>query len=282
MMCIPVGYTRPCLPKAEQGGAKRDDTRLSLVGNSWHVGVIAWLLGQLLSPLGFCRKQSLQEIVDYLTPGGSRNLQGILLRPPLLSNRTLVSSLEKPLLLKLLGLVSMKGEDLMVTAASEPQVKFHRLRSSVPAKLWRWREVAGWQWRHSGDHINVLELQAILTTLRWLAVRRKVHRRRFMHLTDSLVCLRSLSRGRTSSRKLRHVLKRISSLILAADLHPVWGYIHTAQNPADIANGESKAAVRMAQQGNKGQKPTSFGYPETAHGTTADLQALQPSKGQVL
>ena len=233
IMCIPVGYTKPCLPKAEQSGVKWEDTRLSLIGNSWHVGVVTWLLEQMLGPLGFCRRQSLQEIVDYLTPGGSATLQGILLRPPLLSTKRLVTSLEKPLLLKLLGLVSMKGEDLMVTAASEPQVKFHRLRSSVPGKLWRWKEVTGWQWRHSGEHINVLELRAILTTLRWLVVRRGAHRRRFLHLTDNLVCLHSLSRGRTSSRKLRHVLKRVNSLILAADLHPVWGYIHTSQNPAD-------------------------------------------------
>ena len=233
IMCIPVGYTRPCLPKNQQTGALWEDTRLSLIGNSWHVGVITWLLEQLLGPLGFCRRHNLQQIVDRLTPGRSGTLQGILLRPPLTSNKTLVESHEKPLLLKLLGLVSMKGEDLMVTAVSEPQVKFHRLRSSVPANLWRWREVTGWHWRHSGEHINVLELRAILTTLRWLVVRRGGHSKRFLHLTDSLVCLHSLSRGRSSSRKLRHVLMRINSLILAADLHPIWGYVHTAQNPAD-------------------------------------------------
>ena len=226
IMCIPIGYTRPCLPKAQQGGTTWEDARLSLIGNPWHVGVVAWLLEQLLGPLGFCKRQSLQEIVDNLTPGRSTTLQGILLRPPLLSDRSLEQSLEKPLLMKLLGLVSMKWEDLMVTAASEPQVKFHRLRSSAPAKLWRWREVTGWRWRHSGERVNVLELRAILTTLRWLVIRRGGHRRRFLHLTDSLVCL-------SSSKKLRHVLMRVNALILAADLHPIWGYVHTSQNPAD-------------------------------------------------
>ena len=103
IMCIPVGYTRPCLPKAEQTGAKWEDTRLSLIGNSWHVGVVAWLLEQVLGPWGFCRRRSLQQIVDYLTPGGSTTLQGMLLRPPLLSTKRLVATLEKPLLLKLLG-----------------------------------------------------------------------------------------------------------------------------------------------------------------------------------
>ena len=71
---IPVGYTRPCLPKAQQGTTEWDDTRLTLVGNSWHVGVVTWLLEQLLSPLGFCRGQSLQAIVTYLTPGKSSSL----------------------------------------------------------------------------------------------------------------------------------------------------------------------------------------------------------------
>lgn len=26
---------------------------------------------------------------------------------------------------------------------------------------------------------------------------------------------------------------RINSLLIGADLHPVWGYVHTSQHPAD-------------------------------------------------
>ena len=104
-----------------------NDIRLTLVGNSWQVGVIAWLVYQLCYKLGLCRSRSLQDIVDALTPGRGSH------------SGKLVSRLEGPLLRKLLGLVSIKGEDLMVQSASEPQVKFHRLRTSVPAKLWRWR-----------------------------------------------------------------------------------------------------------------------------------------------
>ena len=44
LMGFPVGYTAPCVPKAEQQGEKYDDSRLSLIGNSWQVGVIVWLL----------------------------------------------------------------------------------------------------------------------------------------------------------------------------------------------------------------------------------------------
>lgn len=57
-MCIPVGYTRPCLPKAQQGSVVWEDTRLT---------------EQLLGPLGFCRRRTLQEIVDYLTPGAAEH-----------------------------------------------------------------------------------------------------------------------------------------------------------------------------------------------------------------
>ena len=220
-MGIPVGYTRPCVCKQDQKGDSWNDIRLTLVGNSWQVGVIAWLVYQLGYKLGLCRPRSLQDIVNALTPGRGERLQSLLIRPPLGVHGRLVSTLEGSLLRKLLGLVSIKGEDLMVQSASEPQVKFHRLRASVPAKLWRWREVAGWAWKRSGEHINILEMRAVLTTLRWMVQRRRLSGCRVLRLIDSLVCLHALSRGRSSSQKLRSALVKVNSLLLAADLHPL-------------------------------------------------------------
>lgn len=49
-MGIPV--TRPCVNKQLQKGAAWLDIRLTLVGNSWQVGVIAWLVHQLALKLG--------------------------------------------------------------------------------------------------------------------------------------------------------------------------------------------------------------------------------------
>ena len=138
-----------------------------------------------------------------------------------------------PLMRKLLGLTSVKGEDLLLQSSSEMLVKFHRLRASIPAKLCKWKVVAGWSWKSKSDHINVLELRAILTTIRWWVRQRKITSKRLLHLTDSLVCLHALSRGRTSSRKLRRTLTKINALVLASCLHPSWGYIHTSINPAD-------------------------------------------------
>ena len=46
---FPPNYTLQCMPKAAHGSIVHEDCRLTLLGNSWSVGVVMWLLGQLLS-----------------------------------------------------------------------------------------------------------------------------------------------------------------------------------------------------------------------------------------
>ena len=43
--------------------------------------------------------------------------------------------------------------------ALKEQLKFHRLRASIPSQCWRWVTVAGWGWRGDPEHINCLELR---------------------------------------------------------------------------------------------------------------------------
>ena len=229
---FPIGYTQRCVIKAEQGTARHNDIRLTLLGNSWSIPVICWLLAQLLSFLGLIEKLTLQEIIDRVTPGKGEFLQGLLLRPPFkFKNNTFSPS---SLLVRKLGsLTSIKGEDLLLQSRTETPVKFHRLRSSIPSKLWRWRTVAGWQWRGQGDHINVLEMRAVLTSIKWRAEQLQQLNIRSLHLVDSLVVLHALTRGRSSSRKLRRTLMRIGSILLACGMAPLWSYVDTKQNPAD-------------------------------------------------
>ena len=139
----------------------------------------------------------------------------------------------KTLASKLGNMISIKGEDILLTTPTTQLVKYHRLRATIPSKCWKWKVIAGWRWKHGRDHINCLELRAILTSMQW-RVEHSLHKQcRLIHLTDSLVCLHALTRGRTSSRKLRRTMARINSLTLAANLQPLWGYVHTHQNPAD-------------------------------------------------
>lgn len=147
--------------------------------------------------------------------------------------RKVVGSDPRVLVKKLTGLVSIKGEDILLSASTEQQAKYHRLRASIPARLWRWKTVAGWRWQGDPEHINVLELRAVLTTLKWRLEKCQQSNTKFVHLVDSQVVLHALTRGRSSSRKMRRTLLRINSLLLACGCYGVWTYVHTSQNPAD-------------------------------------------------
>ena len=174
----------------------------------------------------------LSELVGRLAPGRGVCLPSLLTRPPF-GQSTKTFPLSGILVRKLIELGSLKGEDILVQSSTELPVRYHRLRASIPGSLWRWKVVSGWRWTGSPEHINVLEARATLTTLRWRAEQLKQEDTRFVHLVDSLVVLHCLTRGRSSSKKLRRTVMRIGSLLLATGLQPTWGYIETSQNPAD-------------------------------------------------
>lgn len=216
---FPVGFTRQCLSKVQQNSTDHMDCRLTLLGNSWSVPVITWLLSSLLHRLGFMDAISIQEIVTKLAPGQAPTLQGLLLRPAM-NWSTSTQHCSEVLVRKLCGLVSLKGEDILLQHQTDVPVKYHRLRMSLPSKLWRWKTVSGWKWSDTSEHINVLELRAVLTAVRWRVERLKQTDMRCLHLVDSLVVLQALSRGRSSSRKMRRTLMRLNAYLLVSGLRP--------------------------------------------------------------
>ena len=103
------------------------------MGNSCHVPVIAWLLKEFFAPLGLTPLKSLADVIQATAPGRDTQLQSYLRRPPLQMPKVVRPEVaEEVLTKKLVNFVSVKGEDLLLQADSENQVKFHRLRSSVP------------------------------------------------------------------------------------------------------------------------------------------------------
>lgn len=62
-MGFPVDYTANCLPKGQQKGPGYVDVRHTLVGNSWHVPVIGWLLKELFAPLVLTPLKSLADVI---------------------------------------------------------------------------------------------------------------------------------------------------------------------------------------------------------------------------
>ena len=105
-------------------------------------------------------------------------------------------------------------------------------RTSIDPGRWSWSVAHSYPYKEK-DHINILELRSILHVLEWRSRVSSFHSRRFLHLSDSQVCLSVLTKGRSSSRQLNRLLRRIAALCLALDLLPLWAWVESRLNPAD-------------------------------------------------
>ena len=65
-----------------------------------------------------------------------------------------------------------------------------------------------------------------------------------MHLLDSQVATSILTRGRSSSKRLRSVLRRYNALVLAVGAYPLYAYVHSEDNPADVPSRWAARRVR--------------------------------------
>lgn len=250
IMGYPMDYTNQAASKASrsQDPQKFEDLRHSLIGNSWHVGVVSSLLQPLVVSQGLAEDSSLEQLCKALQPGESSSLAGKLLRPSF-RKATPFRKLprdtanELQLVRNLSHLVSPKGTDILLTDATDVIPKNHRLRNSLNPNLWQWQIICGWKWKrgegHCSEHINKLEMRAIYTSVKWRLFKQRVAGKRCVHLVDSLVSLQLLNKGRTSSRKLRRVSQKIASLLIAGNLLLILAYTNTKTNPADAPSRRS-------------------------------------------
>ncbi|CAL1147167.1 unnamed protein product [Cladocopium goreaui] len=110
IMGFPLGYTSLCLPKNLQKGSHYEDVRHSLIGNSWHVPVVSWLMMQLFGPLCLTPQKTLGNLLEAIRPGSERQLQGFLKRLPLRETKGAVAPVDEVVLAKkLTNFVSVKG-----------------------------------------------------------------------------------------------------------------------------------------------------------------------------
>ena len=133
--------------------------------------------------------------MERCRPGAAASIQSRLTRLPIRLPRGRFGS-ELCLARKLSNLISMKGEDILLSTPSTQLVRYHRLRASVPASLWKWKVVSGWQWTRGKEHINCLEMRAILNALRWRLEHQQHLGCRMVHLTVAwYVCMPSPGGG---------------------------------------------------------------------------------------
>jgi len=96
-----------------------------------------------------------------------------------------------------------------------------------------WSTIVSSQWKYV-EHINILEVRAISTAVRWVLSFPQSIQQRIVILTDSLVSLFSISKGRSSSHHLLPRLRTLASLLLGSGNRLYLRYVPTEDNPADM------------------------------------------------
>ena len=84
-----------------------------------------------------------------------------------------------------------------------------------------------------GEHINILELRAVINGDLWrLRSAANIHSREVQAM-DSIVILGALAKGRSKSRRLAPMVMKFNSLVVAASFTPLLVHCRTDFNPAD-------------------------------------------------
>ena len=108
-------------------------------------------------------------------------------------------------------------------------------RQSVSAAWWIWKDVHCQKW-HFRAHINVLELQSVLNTLRFQIERLKISNMRLFQLSDSYVSISVVAKGRSSSLQLNRVLKPLNAHLLAHGIQLIMAHVDSSENPTDAGS----------------------------------------------
>ena len=111
---------------------------------------------------------------------------------------------------------------------------FHRCYAAV--RTCRWATIVSKPWRDP-EHINALELRAVLLACHWVLSHPSAACRRVLLLVDSTVALYALWKGRSSAYSILGVLRKINPLLLAGDLTLLTGWLPSEVNPADAPVG---------------------------------------------
>ena len=137
-------------------------------------------------------------------------------------------------LVQCLGLqVNHTGSDVRLLTG-EPMTK-KGSHGSMRAWWWQWSHLFKVQWLHP-THINFLEMKKIFLTLLWKGRDPAKINKRWLHLEDSMVCVYILTKGRTSSRLLQPLAKKIGALQLFLGSTVMHGHVGSLENPTDAAS----------------------------------------------
>ena len=241
-----------------------EDLRQGALGNSFHTTVVALVLGAVLYRIKavdtLCSPSSLVDrlvaedetghLQDCASEGTVVSYQGVGESPKGLEDDELLGLLEesqpevnevsihKSLMSKLVHLflrrVELRGSDIRLDTGTlfRPDCC---PRASVDPLKWEWRHCRAFRWRRS-EHINILEMKAALHAIQWRGRRSAYRNFRTMILIDNQSVLAVMAKGRSSSRKINLLLRRLAALCCALNVYLLVCWVDTADNPADEAS----------------------------------------------
>ena len=216
------------------------DERLSLLGDAFPVNTF-WLFAASSIEAWIDRRkpeQYLQRLglfpgscshVDRVSPFGTqfpfgsteKDLEG-------------VEEAEELLVRQLARRVAHNGSDIRVSLSVPTNPRLFS-RQSIPANFWKWTICWKKHWEVK-EHINALEMRSILLSLQWRLQHQDGTNLRVLHLTDSSVCLSILAKGRTSSKALSYIVRKINSLALMCNIYMLGIHVDSIHNPTDAAS----------------------------------------------
>ena len=243
LMGIDSGYTRGAL-KSHEDRNLSFVTRCQLIGNSFCCSVVAWLVSHLLLGKGLIERPVPYEALLATHP--SPEAWGD--KPQFVQSGETDLAASRDLVLSYLRIAERGGSDVRLDLGIPFRPKAWP-RAGIKPGLWKWKILHGYKWPEKGSqHINLLEMRAALNCLKW-RTRHYSHRGvRFLHLLDSQVSVSILTRGRSSSLRLRFVLRRFNALALATGCYPLFAYVHSEDNPADAPSRWARNYCRVRRQ----------------------------------
>ena len=124
-------------------------------------------------------------------------------------------------------------------------------------------------------HSGVLEAHAYLLALRWIARRACNHHHKAPLLVDAKVVVGAATKGRSSARALRRVLRAAAATTLAADILPRIVYIPSEANPADAPSRGKRHLYKLRPVRRSAGKSRSQLRLERCLARVASLRSLQ-------
>eukprot|EP00435_Cladocopium_sp_Y103_P061339 s256_g23.t1 len=241
LMGFPLGYIS-CGLSSKLSMEERFNLGACMIGNSFNVFAITFLLDELLRTVDSShRPRCLDSILarDEVAPDGWCS------KPQFLPSSQ-PDAASGMLVQEFLRQGDKGGSDVKLDVGVPYRTKAWP-RAGIRSSLFHWHVIHGYPWKYTA-HINVLELQAAVNSMQWRLRKVSGFSQRLLHLVDSQVIAAVVAKGRSSSRRLRKGLQRLSALSLSGGLYISVGYVATHDNPADLPSRWQNMPKRRYKQ----------------------------------